>query len=119
MSGLRAILRRLCGHFGRARREREWAAEFESHLEMDIADNLPSGMSREEARRQALIRFGGVEPVKESMRDRASLAWVDEALRDIRYALRGLRRSPGFAVDHAFIAVAGTGREPRDIHHCR
>ena len=84
MSGLRAILRRLCGYFGRARREREWAAEFESHLEMDIADNLPSGMSPEEARRQALIRFGGVEPVKESMRDRASLGWVDEAWRDIR-----------------------------------
>ena len=50
MRKLRAVLVRLAGWFGKTRREREWTAEFESHLRLHIEDNLRAGMSAEEAR---------------------------------------------------------------------
>jgi hypothetical protein len=59
MKRLRGWLLRFGGLFRRERRERELAAEMESHLQMHIEDNLRAGMSAEEARRQALIKLGG------------------------------------------------------------
>src|SRR5215469_11138051 len=109
MRELRRVLIRLAGYFGAARREREWNAEFEAHLQLHIEDNLRAGMSAEEARRQALLKFGGIEPVKESMRDNSGFVWLDAMLRDIQYALRGLRRSPGFAVTTIFSLTLGLG----------
>jgi hypothetical protein len=97
MSRWRRTVVRLGGLFAASRREREWKAEFESHLEMHVDDNMRAGMSADEARRQALLVFGGVESMKDSMRDQAGFVWLDIALRDIRYAFRGLRRSPAFA----------------------
>ncbi len=105
----RRIAVRLGGLFAAARREREWKAEFESHLEMHVEDNLRAGMSAEEARRQALAGFGGVESVKDSMRDQAGFVWLDIALRDIRYAFRGLRRSPSFALSTIVSLSLGLG----------
>jgi macrolide transport system ATP-binding/permease protein len=86
MRWLRTVLIRLAAYFGKTRREREWTAEFESHLRLHIEDNLRAGMSPEEARRQALAKSGSVESVKESMRDRATFVWIDTTWRDIRYA---------------------------------
>jgi putative ABC transport system permease protein len=105
----RRIAVRLGALFTAARREREWKAEFESHLEMHIEDNLRAGMSAEEARRQALVAFGGVESVKDSMRDRAGFVWLDITLRDICYAFRGLRRSPSFALSTIVSLSLGLG----------
>ena len=62
---IRGWLVRLFGLFYRQRREREFAEELESHLTMHIEDNLRAGMSPEEARRQALIKLGGVALTKE------------------------------------------------------
>jgi len=107
MSRLRSIAVRLGRLFGAARREREWKAEFESHLEMHVADKMRAGISAEEARRQALAEFGGLESTKDSMRDRAGFVWLESALRDIGYAWRGLRRSPAFAAG-AILSLAAS-----------
>jgi putative ABC transport system permease protein len=88
---------RVTGLFRKNWRDRELAAEFESHLEMHIDDNIRAGMSPEQARREALVKFGGMEAAKESVRETSRLVWVETAARDARYTLRGLRLNPGFA----------------------
>ena len=109
MRRLRALFVRLAGWRGRAQRERELAAEFESHLQMHIDDNLRAGMAADEARRQALVKFGGMESTKESMRDGWTLVWLETAWQDVRYAIRGLRRSPAFAITAILSLTLGLG----------
>jgi hypothetical protein len=98
MIRIRASLARVAGLFGRQRRERELAEEFESHLAMQIEDNLRSGMTPAEARRAALLKSGGLEQAKEICRDRRGLPPVETALRDVRHATRLLMRSPAFTL---------------------
>ncbi len=97
MRRLRAILLRLAGLFGRRRLEREMAEELAAHLDLHTEENIRAGMRPREARRQALIKLGGIESAREAYRDRAGLPLVENAVRDVRYALRSLRRNPGFA----------------------
>src|SRR6266480_5655737 len=77
MSRLRGWLLRLGGLFGRDQRERELAAEMESHLQMHIEDNLRSGMSRGAARREAQMKLGGVEQTKQICRERRGLPLLE------------------------------------------
>jgi hypothetical protein len=94
---IRAFLSRLSGSLHKQRRERELAEEFESHLGMQIEDNLRAGMSPEQARREALMKSGGLETSKESCRDRRGLPLIETVIRDFAYAMRQVRRSPGFS----------------------
>ena len=73
MRALRSWLMRFGGLFNRRSRDQEFEDELASHLEMHISENLNAGMSPEEARRQALIRLGGIEQTRESYRDRRGL----------------------------------------------
>jgi predicted permease len=98
MKQLRAVLMRLGSVFGRASRDRELERELESHLQLDIDHNLSAGMTPEEARREALVRFGGMESVKEAFRDRRGIPLLETTLRDARYAVRTLRRNRGATV---------------------
>ncbi len=109
MRRLRAWCARLAGLFGTGRRERELADELESHLQMHVEDNLRAGMSPEEARRTALIRLGGIEPIKESYRDRRGVPGLEVLGRDLRFGARLFRRNPAFTTIALSTLAIGIG----------
>jgi len=105
MRPLRAWLRRLGGSLFASRREREMADEFAAHLQLHIDDNVRAGMTPAEARRQALLKFGAVEAIKEQYRDRAAFAALTRMRQDVRFALRLLRKAPAFSAT-AIVTIA-------------
>ena len=118
MKALWRVWARVTGMFRRGRQDREMAQEFESHLQMHIDDNIRAGMSPEQARREALMKFGGMEAAKESVRETSRLMWLETAARDIRYALRGLRLNPGFAVHRRALTDAWHWSQRGHLHGC-
>jgi putative ABC transport system permease protein len=83
---------------GRRAKESGLDDEIRFHIDQQTEKNLRGGLSPDEARRQAFLKFGGVERVKESTRDEFRAALVEDTLRDVRYGVRALGRAPGFTL---------------------
>jgi predicted permease len=93
---MRRLLRTIRSLVSRSEAESALSAELQFHLECKIEENLKAGMLPEEARRSALLAFGGVDPIKEACREARGLAWLETLWNDVRFGLRLVRKSPGF-----------------------
>ncbi len=109
MRRLPRFFKRLFSFTSRRRTEERLREEIASHLELQIADNLRGGLPPTEARRQALLKFGAVESMKEEYRAERSFTFLGTMLLDIRLSLRGFRRTPGFAIAVILAIALGIG----------
>jgi predicted permease len=106
---LQQALSRLRAFFHKQPLDHELDAEMAAHLEIAIEENLRRGLSPEEARRQALVSFGGVEQAKEKHRDARGLPALDVLAQDLRYTFRTLRRDRAFTLIAVSILGLGIG----------
>src|SRR6185503_12867678 len=100
---------RLRSIFRRRRVESELDEELQFHLEHKIEEGIAAGLSPEAARRRAMLAMGGLDQRKEEMRDAQRLHWLTDFVDDLRYGLRGLRRSPALSAFVVLTLAVGIG----------
>jgi predicted permease len=106
---LREWMNRARAFFRKAPLDEDLDAEMASHLEMAVEENLRRGMDLEEARRRAMVRFGGVQQAREKQREARGLPFLDVLGQDMRYTIRTLGRDVGFTVVAVLILALGIG----------
>ena len=109
MKRLRVWACRLAGLLPDSRKDRELSDEIEGHLQLQIDENVRAGMTPEKARRQAVLKLGGVESAKEAYRDRRSIPFVENVVQDVRFAVRQLAKNPGFTATAIVMLALGMG----------
>ncbi len=109
MTTLRAGWLRLRGLFRKEQFDRELDEELASHLEMHIADNVRAGMTADEARRDALMKLGGVAQTKETVRDHRGWPLLESLARDLRFSARLLWKNPTFTLVAVLTLALGMG----------
>src|SRR5262249_42373425 len=106
---LRRMVARFAALFRKRPLDRDLEEEIASHIAMATEENIRNGMTPEEARRKAMVKFGGVEQAKEKQRESRGLPGLETLLQDLRYTMRTLTRDRGFATVAILILALGIG----------
>ncbi|HXS78310.1 MAG TPA: ABC transporter permease [Terracidiphilus sp.] len=105
MRKLRAVWIRMVEMVRRSHADEEFSAELEAHIAMQVEDSVRAGLGKEEARRRARMQLGGVEQARQARREGRTLPWVENMVRDLRYAVRTLAKHPAVTL----VAVISIG----------
>src|SRR5450755_797899 len=109
MDWIRIILSRVAALCMRQKLDDDLDEELRTHIEFAVEENLRRGMSRQAARTAALREFGGLTQTKEAYRVQRGSPFIEQMVRDLRFGLRQLRRSPGFAITAILTLALGLG----------